>query len=151
VCIVRVDLGVQGDSGYIGSMHVSLCVGGGEDVGGRELISWSLVSAQSLDASPCLAASSPPAPCTPPHSYCGSPICPSTLSSPPETNGNPAQGPPCCLCWAEAGVGPEPAGKEREALNILEVPAPTPAFTGSRRTPNHHEGRHEQPRSRGGT
>lgn len=37
-------------------------MGGGEGVGGWELISWSLVSAQSLDASPRLAASAQPAP-----------------------------------------------------------------------------------------
>lgn len=48
--------------GCISSTHVSLRVGGGEDVGGWELISGSLVSMQSLDVSPCLAASSQPTP-----------------------------------------------------------------------------------------
>lgn len=61
-CLQRADLGVLGVWGCIGSMHVSLGVGGGEDVGGWELISWSLVSMQSLDVSPCLAASSQPTP-----------------------------------------------------------------------------------------
>lgn len=68
----------------------SLCVGGGEDVGGWELISWSLVSAQSLDASPCLAASSQPAPA--PLSLPVAPHLPQIPSCPP---GNATQPPPC--------------------------------------------------------
>lgn len=70
--------------GCTGSMHVSLCVGGGEGVGGWELISRSLVSMQSLDGSPCLAASFQPAP-APPLSYCGSPSAPEAPRCPPGT------------------------------------------------------------------
>lgn len=66
--------------GRLSSMHVSLCVGGGEDVGGRELISWSLVSLQSLDGSPRLAASSQPAPA--PSVLLWLPICPRTPQLP---------------------------------------------------------------------
>lgn len=74
--------GVQGDMGCIGSAHVSRCVGGGEAMGGRELISWSLVSVQRLDWSPCLPASSQPAP-APPQAPCGSPSAPEPPSCHP--------------------------------------------------------------------
>lgn len=67
--------------GCIGSTQVSLCVGGGEDVGGWELISWSLVSVQSLDWSPCLPASSQPTPA--PLSL---PVAPHLPQNPPAAN-----------------------------------------------------------------
>lgn len=67
--------------GCVGSAHVSLCVGGGEAVGGWELISWSLVSVQRLDWSPCLPASSQLAPA--PLRLPVAPICPRTPSRPP--------------------------------------------------------------------
>lgn len=59
-------------------------------MGGWELISWSLVSAQSLDASPCLAASSQPAPA--PLSLPVAPHLPQIPSCPP---GSATQPPPC--------------------------------------------------------
>lgn len=76
-------------------MHVSPCVGG-EDVGGWELTSWS------LDVSPGLAASSLP---IPPHplSFCGSLICPRTLSSSPGMASSPAQDPLSLSRWAGSG------------------------------------------------
>lgn len=93
VWAVGMDLGVQVFQGaYAARARGSLCVGGGEDVGGWELASGS------LDVSPGLAASSPP---RPPHplSFCSSLICPRTLSSSPETAGSPAQDPLCLSRW----------------------------------------------------
>lgn len=88
--------GGAGVSGCLSSKHVSLCVGGGEDVGGWELTSWS------LDVSPGLAASSLP---KPPHplSSCGSLICPRTLSSSPGMAGSPAQDLLSLSRWAGSG------------------------------------------------
>lgn len=76
------DPGVRVIWGRCGSLHVSLCVGGGEDVGGWELISWEpglRAEPGRQPASGSLVSSR----ASPPKSYCGSP---SALSPPTHTH-----------------------------------------------------------------
>lgn len=111
----------RGDLGCIGSTHTREpeC-GRREDAGGWEVISWSLVSLQSLDASPCLAASSLPAPPPTPQSYCGSPICPRVPSSPPGTVRQSSLGSShhCQLGWGR-GQHRNDGGGQRRLLVYL--------------------------------
>lgn len=103
----------------------SLCVGGGEDVGGWELISWSLVSAQSLDASPCLAASSQPAPA--PLSLPVAPHLPQIPSCPPSRATQP---PPCPVHRLRAQGGHRGdwgQGGEASVLSLRFRPTLAPA------------------------
>ena len=135
--------------GRVGSVHVSLRVGGGEDVGGWELISWSLVSVQSLDASPRLAASSHPAPAPPP-SLTVTPHLPQSPRSPPPAL-PPRDGQQSHLEASGAVCRVRARGEHRGPPGRKEVPAPRwlPSGPGWPADPA-GEGPHKQPRSRGG-
>lgn len=134
--------------GRVGSVHVSLRVGGGEDVGGWELISWSLVSVQSLDASPRLAAASHAAPAPPHPSLTVAPHLPQNPRRPqlPTRDGRQshleASG---AVCLVKA------RGEHRGPSGRKEVPTPRwlPRCPGWPADPA-GEGPRKQPRSRGG-